>query len=80
MCVLGSDWGPFLRKLDAMTSRDRQAAAIEQAKARERRKLMSDAANLLRPYVARNKALGVMSQNARDWLDRLVDDLEAGAV
>ena len=63
-----------------MTSTDRQAAAIRSREAKARRRLASDAANLVRPWVIRQKALGIMSANAQAWLDRLVDELEDGAL
>lgn len=46
----------------------------------ERKKLLSACANEVRHRLLVYITLGVMSQNARDWMAKLVDDLEAGAL
>lgn len=63
-----------------MTSTDRQSAAIRAKEAKARRKLSSDAANLLRSWYVKRKFQGVMSRNACDNIELAIDDLETGAL
>jgi hypothetical protein len=63
-----------------MTSVDRQTARIRAAEEKARRKLCSDAANIVREKLTEYRLLGLMSRNAIDWMSRLIDDLEDGAV
>lgn len=48
--------------------------------AMERKRLCSQAANEVRARYQRYALLGLMSRNAKEWMEQLIRDLEDGAV